>query len=341
MLTRELIQRLPKAELHVHLDGSLRPATLIELAREARTQLPTTDPVALGRYMVPTEARNLEDYLGRFDLTIAVLQTPDAIERVAYEMVEDAARDGLRYLEVRWCPLLGTKGGLSLDESTAAELRGFARGERDFGVVTRAIHCSLRHYEPAVSEEIARNAVKWRDRGVVGFDLAGGEHGRPPGRHAAAFALAADAGLGITVHAGEAAGAESVREALHRCRANRIGHGTRLVEDPGLQAYVRDRRIAVEINITSNLLTRAVARAEDHPVRAYADAELVVTLCTDGWLMSGVSLTDEYWTAHNALGFTREEIDRMILDGFASAFLPWPERRVLLERARHDLAALA
>jgi adenosine deaminase len=341
MLTRELIQRLPKAELHVHLDGSLRPGTLIELAREARTQLPTTDPVALGRYMVPTEARNLEDYLGRFDLTIAVLQTPDAIERVAYEMVEDAARDGLRYLEVRWCPLLGTKGGLSLDESTAAELRGFARGERDFGVVTRAIHCSLRHYEPAVSEEIARNAVKWRDRGVVGFDLAGGEHGRPPGRHAAAFALAADAGLGITVHAGEAAGAESVREALHRCRANRIGHGTRLVEDPGLQAYVRDRRIAVEINITSNLLTRAVARAEDHPVRAYADAELVVTLCTDGWLMSGVSLTDEYWTAHTALGFTREEIDRMILDGFASAFLPWPERRVLLERARHDLAALA
>ena len=341
MLTRDLIARLPKAELHVHLDGSLRPATLVELARDARVSLPTTDPVALGRYMIPTEARNLEDYLGRFDLTIAVLQTSDAIERVAYEMVEDAARDSLRYLEVRWCPLLGTKRGLSLDESTAAELRGFARGERDFGVVTRAIHCSLRHYEPSVSEEIARNAVAWRERGVVGFDLAGGEHGRPPGRHAAAFAIAAEGGLGITVHAGEAAGADSVREAVHRCRANRIGHGTRLFEDPDLQAYVRDRRIAVEINLTSNLLTRAVDRVEHHPVRTYFDDGLMVTLCTDGWLMSGVSLTDEYWTAHRALGFTREEIDRMILDGFAAGFLPWPERQALLERARRELAALS
>ncbi|MGH7628830.1 MAG: adenosine deaminase [Gemmatimonadales bacterium] len=340
MLTRELIARLPKAELHVHLDGSLRPATLVELARDAGVRLPTMDPPALGRYMVPTEARNLEDYLGRFELTIAVLQTPEAIERVAYEMVEDGARDNLRYLEVRWCPLLGTKRGLSLDESTAAELGGLARGERDFGVVTRAIHCSLRHYDPAVSEEIARNAVAWRARGVVGFDLAGGEHGRPPGPHARAFAIAAEGGLGLTVHAGEAAGAESVRDAVHLCRADRIGHGTRLYEDPALQAYVRDRGIPIEINLTSNLLTRAVPQIERHPVRAYADAGLVVTLCTDGWLMSGVSLGDEYWTAHTALGFTREEIDRMILDGFTAGFLPWPERRALVERVRDELAGL-
>jgi adenosine deaminase len=340
MLTRELIARLPKAELHVHLDGSLRPATLVELAQAANVELPITDPATLGRYMVPTEARNLEDYLRRFDLTIAVLQTAEAIERVAYEMVEDAARDNVRYLEVRWCPLLGTRGNLSLDDATDAELRGFARGERQFGVVTRAIHCSLRHYEPAVSEELARNAVAWRDCGVVGFDLAGGEDGRPPGRHARAFAIAAEGGLGLTVHAGEAAGVESVREAVHLCRANRIGHGTRLFEDPLLQAYVRDRRIPIEINVTSNLLTRAVARVEEHPVRSYFDAGLAVTLCTDGWLMCGVSLTDEYWTAHTALRFTREEIDQMILDGFAAGFLPWPARRALLERVRTELAAL-
>jgi adenosine deaminase len=337
---RDLVARLPKAELHVHLDGSLRPTTLIELAREARVPLPTNEPAALGAYMVPREARNLEDYLARFDLTIAVLQTPEAIERVAYEMVEDAARDNLRYLEVRWCPLLGTRAGLSLDEATEAELRGLARGERAFGVVTRAIHCSLRHHEPALSEAIARNAVAWRERGVVGFDLAGGERGRPPGPHARAFAIAAEGGLGLTVHAGEAAGAESIREAVHLCHADRIGHGTRLYEDPALQDYLRDRRIPIEINLTSNLLTRAVARAEEHPVRRYFDAGLLVTLCTDGWLMSGVSLTDEYCTAHTALGFTREEMDRMILDGFAAGFLPWPDRRVLLERVRTELAGL-
>jgi adenosine deaminase len=340
MLSRELIARLPKPELHVHLDGSLRPATLVELARHAGVPLPTDDPAALGRYMVPTEARNLEDYLARFELTIAVLQTAEAIERVAFEMVEDAARDNLRYLEVRWCPLLGTQRGLSLDEATAAELRGLARGAQEFGVVTRAIHCSLRHYEPAVSEEIARNAVAWHDGGVVGFDLAGGEHGRPPAPHARAFAIAAEGGLGLTVHAGEAAGADSVRQAVYICRANRIGHGTRLFEDRALQDYVRDRRIPVEVNLTSNLLTRAVRRAEEHPLRRYLDAGLVVTLCTDGWLMSGVSLTDEYWTAHTALAVTREEIDRMILDGFTAGFLPWPERRRLIEQAGRELAAL-
>jgi adenosine deaminase len=340
MPTRELIARLPKAELHVHLDGSLRPATLIELAGAAGVALPVTDPAALARYMVPTEARNLEDYLARFELTIAVLQTPEAIERVAYEMVADAARDNLQYLEVRWCPLLGTGRGLSLDDAAAAELRGFTRGEREFGVVTRAIHCSLRHYPPAVSEQIAQNAVAWRDRGVVGFDLAGGEHGRPPGPHARAFAIAAEGGLGLTVHAGEAAGAASVREAVHLCRANRIGHGTRLFEDPELQDYLRDRRIPIEINLTSNLLTRAVARAEEHPLRRYLDAGLVVTLCTDGWLMSGVSLTDEYWKAHTALGVTREEIDRMVLAGFTAGFLPWPERRALADRARSELAGI-
>ncbi|HEU5170543.1 MAG TPA: adenosine deaminase [Gemmatimonadales bacterium] len=341
MLTRELIGRLPKAELHIHLDGSLRPATLVDLARAARVELPTTDPDALGRYMVPREARDLEDYLRRFDLTVAVLQTPEAIERVAYEMVEDAARDNVRYLEVRWCPALARPGGLTLDEATAAEIRGFTRGERDFGVITRTIHCGLRHHHPEIAEEIARTAVAWRGRGVVGFDLAGGEHGRPPGPYARAFAIAAEGGLGVTVHAGEAAGADSVHDAVYLCRANRIGHGTRLHEDPLLQDYVRDRRILVEINITSNLLTRAASRAEEHPVRRYADAELAVTLCTDGWLMSGVTLSDEYWLAHTALGFTREEIDRMILDGFAAAFLPWPDRRALCERVRDELAALS
>ena len=340
MLTRELIRRLPKTELHLHFDGSLRPQTMIELARAAKLELPATDPEALRRYMLVSDARDLVDYLERFDITVSLLQTPEAIERVAYEMCEDAARDNVRYMEIRYAPTLSTKHGLSLAEVLEAQLRGIGRGERDFGVVTRLINCSLRHWDPAVSLGVAEASVALRDRGVVGFDLAGPEAGHPPAAHKAAFDLAAEGCLGVTVHAGEAAGAESVAEALHHCHANRIGHGTRLYEDTRLQDYVRDRRIPIEINISSNLQTRVVERAEEHPVRRYFDAGIPVTLSTDSWLMSGVYPSDEYWLAHTALGFTRAEIERMILDGFAAAFLPWPERQALLARVRDELAGL-
>jgi adenosine deaminase len=340
MLTRELIGRLPKAELHTHLDAALRPETMIELARGARFELPSRQPDELRRFMRVDDAANLEDYLRRFEYTIPLLQSAEAIERVSYEMVEDAARDRIRYLEVRYCPWLSRRQGLSMERALEAELAGLARGERDFGVITRVINCALRHYDPAISMDIARLSVAYRDRGVVAFDLAGGEAGRPPGAHAAAFDTALEGNLGITVHAGEAAGAGSVAEAIRRCHAQRIGHGTRLYEDPALLGYVRDRRILLEINITSNVQTHAVPRASEHPVRRYYDDGVAVTLCTDGWLMCGVTLSDEYWTAHSALGFTREEIDRMLLDGFAGAFLPWPERRALLQDVTAELRAL-
>lgn len=341
MLTRDLIARLPKAELHVHLDGSLRPETMLDLAGQAGIALPADEPGALRRHMLVDDARDLEEYLARFDLTIQLLQTAEAIERVAYEMVADARADNLRYLEVRYCPLLSTRGGLSLDEVVAAERRGLARGEAEFGIRTGIINCSLRHYTPAQSIELARHSVRCRDQGVVAFDLAGGEAGRMPGVHGEAFDIVVRGYLGVTVHAGEAAGPESIAEAIHRCHAERLGHGTRLFEDPALQDYVRDRRILIETNITSNLQTHAVARAAEHPVRRYFDAGLAVTLCTDSWLMSGVSLTDEYWLAHQELGFTREEIDRMILNAFEAAFLPWPDRQALVAEVRAELAAIA
>jgi adenosine deaminase len=291
--------------------------------------------------MLVDNARNLEEFLLRFQVTIALLQTADAIERVAYEMVQDAVADNLRYLEVRYCPALSTREGLTLDEVILAERRGLERGERDFGVRTGIINCALRHMTPESSVEIAEHSVRMRRHGVVAFDLAGGEAGRLPGVHGEAFDIAARGGLGITVHAGEAAGPESVAEAIHRCHAERLGHGTRLGEDPELEAYVRDRRIGVEINITSNLQTHAVERAADHPVRRYLDHGLNVTLCTDGWLMCGVTLTDEYWLAHTELGITREEMNRMILNGFASAFLPWPEKQALVAGVRAELEVAA
>lgn len=341
MLTPELVARLPKAELHVHLDGSLRPETMIELAGPAKVDLPSRDPEQLRRYMLVDDAEHLEDYLARFELTIALLQTPEAIERVAYEMVQDAQRDNLRYLEVRYCPLLSTRQGLDMDAVVAAEWRGLERGMKDFGIPARIINCSLRHYEPEVSIQIAEHSVRCKDLGVVAFDLAGGEAGRPPGIHGEAFDIAVRGLLHVTVHAGEAWGPASIAEAIHRCHAERIGHGTRLHEKPALQDYVRDRQILIETNITSNLQTRAVSRAADHPVRRYFDAGLSVTLCTDSWLMSGVSLSDEYWLAHSELGFTREEIDDMILTACAGAFLPLPERQALFDQVRDELEAIA
>jgi len=340
MLTRELITRLPKAELHTHLDSSLRPETMIEMARAVGFDLPVREPAALRRFMRVDDAANLEDYLKRFEYTIPLLQSAEAIERVSYEMVEDAARDGIRYLEVRYCPWLSRRQGLSMERALEAELAGLARGEREFGVIARVINCSLRHYDPAVSLEIARLSVAYRDRGVVAFDLAGGEAGRPAGAHRAAFDAAAEGRLGITVHAGEAAGAESIADAVDHCHADRIGHGTRLYEDPVLLKYVRDRRILLEINITSNVQTHAVPDASAHPVRQYFDGGIALTLCTDGWLMCGVTLSDEYWLAHTVLGFTREEIDQMILTGFEGSFLPWPERGALTARVRSELEAI-
>ncbi len=322
---------LPRAELHVHLDGSLRPATLIELADEAGVALPSRDPGTLARHMRVDDARNLDDYLQRFDLTVAVLQTEGALERVAREMVADAARDGVRYLEVRYCPALSRKRGLTLDRILAAQWRGLSRGQQEDGVVARIICCTLRHLDPGVSVEIAEAAVRHRGAGVVGFDIAGGEAGHRAAPHRRAFEIAARGGLGVTVHAGEAAGPESIAEAIFDCRADRIGHGTRLFEDPALMGYVRDREIPVEINLTSNIQTRVVARAQDHPLRCYLDQGLTVALCSDNWLMSDVTLSGEYALARTALGLTREELRRVAENGFASGFLPLPERRSLLE----------
>lgn len=333
----EGFRRLPKAELHVHLDGSLRPGTLLDLAMAAGVPLPAHDPEAVRRYMRVDDARNLDDYLARFALTVAVLQTPAAIERVAYEMVADAAADGVRYLEVRYCPALSRHAGLSLADVSRAERRGLLRGEREFGVRTGIINCTLRHFDPALSEEIATTAVELREEGVVGFDIAGGEAGHAAGPHRHAFDIAARGGLGITVHAGEAAGPESVAEAIFLCHAQRIGHGTRLLEDPVLLDYVRDREIPIEINLTSNVQTRAVAEIGRHPLRAYLDRGLTVTLCSDNWLMSDVTLSGEYALAASALGVSAAEQRALIRAGFRAAFLPRPERQALLAEAERLL----
>ena len=339
-VTRSLLERLPKAELHCHLDGSLRPATMLELAREYGVQMPADDAEALGGYMLVRDAHNLEEYLTRFDITLSVMQREEALERIAFELASDAAAEGVRYLETRFAPVLNTREGLELGATIEATVRGLARAEREHGIVARVIVCGLRHLPAATSLELARLAVAYRGRGVVGFDLAGGESGNPASAHAAAFQFARDHGVQCTCHAGEGDGAGSVAQALHQCGAHRIGHGTRLIEDAVLTAEVRDRQVALEVCLTSNVQTHAAERYEDHPLRRYFDLGLNVVLNTDNRLMSGVTLVDEYALAARTFGFGMDDLATLAMNGFRSAFLPEAERRVLVERAERDIATL-
>ena len=339
-ITSELLRRLPKAELHCHLDGSVRPSTLLELAKDQRLRMPRDDAEALANFMRVDDARTLEDYLARFEVTLSVMQTAEAMERAAYELAEDCAREGVRYVEVRYAPILNVRAGLTLAETVEAPLRGLAKAEREYGIVARVIVCSLRNLPPAISLEMARLAVQFKDRGVVGFDLAGGEAGHPASEHAEAFNFALEHGLACTCHAGEGAGAASVADALHGCRVHRIGHGTRLGEDPALLAEIRDQQIGVECCLTSNVQTHAAASFDTHPLRAYFDAGVQVSLNTDNRLMSGTDLVTEYGLAAKHLGFSFDELTRLARNGFVGAFLPDAEREAMLVKIDAELAQL-
>ncbi|MEO6528164.1 MAG: adenosine deaminase [Gemmatimonadaceae bacterium] len=339
-IDRELLRRLPKAELHCHLDGSVRPATMLELGREQGKPMPGLDAESLRDFMRVDDAHNLEEYLARFSVTLSVMQTASALERIAYELAEDAANDGVQYIEVRYAPVLNLAEGLSLEQTVEAPLRGLARAEREYGVVGRVIVCAIRNMVPAVSHELAELAVAYRHRGVVGFDLAGGESGFPARAHVAAFEYARSHDLACTCHAGEGDGPASVRDALHVCGAHRIGHATRLIEDSSLTDYCNDRRIPLEICLTSNVQTRAAESYAAHPLREYYRRGLNVVLNTDNRLMSDVSLTDEYLHAARSLDFTFDELAEVAMNGFESSFLPYGERVQLVARAREGIAAL-
>jgi len=339
-IDRELLRLLPKAELHCHLDGSLRPATMIELGRELGKPMPTADAESLREFMRVDDARHLEDYLERFAITLSVMQAESALERVAFELAEDAAADGVRYIEVRYAPILNTREGLTLEQAVEAPLNGLARAEREHGVVGRVIVCALRHMPLSVSQELAELAVAYRHHGVVGFDLAGGEVGNPARAHAPAFEYVRSHDLACTCHAGEGDDASSVRDAIHVCGAHRIGHATRLIEDSSLTDYCNDRRIPLEICLTSNVQTRAARSYATHPFREYFKRGLNVVLNTDNRLMSGTTLTDEYLHAAESLDFTFDELAEVALNGFESAFLPYPERVRLEAQAREAIAAL-
>lgn len=332
-LTRDEIAAWPKAELHCHLDGSLRLTTLLELA-EAQGSLDTlpaqnvADLEAILKQIDDSET--LEAYLAWFRYTLQVMQTEEALYRIAYELAEDNAAENVRYLEVRYGPILHMDGGLSLEAVNDAVLSGLAAAERDFGIKTNIIVCGLRDRYESASLMQAEMAAKYKGRGVVAFDLAGGEAGNPPKHHLHAFYYARNHLLNLTVHAGESWGPDSIRQALFYCGAHRIGHGITLHQDPDLLQYVVDHQIPLEICPTSNVQTHVVPSYEAHPISTYVDAGVPVTVNTDNRLFSRTTVTDELWRVHQHCGIAARDLREIALNGFRYAFLPWAEKQDLL-----------
>ncbi|MFI5486577.1 adenosine deaminase [Micromonospora echinaurantiaca] len=340
----EDIVKVPKALLHDHLDGGLRPATIVELAAEVGHELPTTDPEALGRWFVEAaDSGSLERYLETFAHTVAVMQTAPALRRVARECALDLAADGVVYAEVRFAPEQHLERDLTLDEVVEAVLAGFAEGsalaaEAGTPIRVGTLLTAMRH--AARSQEIAELAVRHRDAGVVGFDIAGAEAGFPPTRHLDAFEYLQRENFHFTIHAGEAFGLPSIWQAIQWCGADRLGHGVRIVDDitPGaeptlgrLAAYVRDKRIPLELCPSSNVQTGAAPSIAEHPIGLLRDLRFRVTVNTDNRLMSGTSMSREMALLVEAFGYGWRELQWFTINAMKSAFIPFDQRLRIID----------
>ena len=338
----ERIRRAPKVVLHDHLDGGLRPATIIELADETGYRsLPSTDPARLSAWMQRgANRKDLTLYLETFAHTVGVMQTPEAVVRVARECAEDLAADGVVYAEVRFAPELHVERDLSLDGAVEAVLEGFAQGSAGTGLTIRAICTAMRHLDRSL--EVAEAAVRWRDRGVVAFDIAGPEDGYPPDDHLDAFHYCRRENFHITIHAGEAYGPRSIWKALQFCGAERLGHGIRIVADIETDAdgdrtlgrlahYIRDRRIPLEVCPTSNVNTGVVASVAEHPIDMLVQLRFRVTVNTDNRLMSNVSMTSEMAALAEAFGYDWSRLRWLTVNAMKSSFLPFRERLQIIE----------
>lgn len=320
-LTYEIIQQLPKAELHCHLDGFVRPQTVVELAAEQNVTLPTTDLQELKKLMTaPMDCPDLPTYLQCFDIVNLVMQEPYAITRIFYEACQDAVKDGISYIELRFAPAQHTKRGYSLSQILESAIDGCILAEENLDITPRILCCAMRQMSPEINKEIAEICSRYRHRYVVGFDLAGPECGFPPQKHVAAFRTIRMKSISVTIHAGEAYGPESVDQAIS-CSAQRIGHGTKSVENEKIFNEVINRRIPLEICMSSNVQTKAVKKIEDHPVRKMFDAGVKTCICTDNPTVSGITLTNEYMILIEKFNFTIPELLRVIDFGFKSAFV--------------------
>jgi adenosine deaminase len=335
------LTQLPKAELHNHLDGSLRINTIVELAKKQKVQLPTFDLNELSSLLINDEnCQSLKEYFIPFDISLSVLQTEEALEQSTYELLEDVAKENVKYLEIRFSPFLHTSNNLSLDAVVEAVLRGKKQAEKTLGIKSGIIICGLRHISPTQNYELAQLAVRFKNKGVVAFDLAGEELGRPALDHIKAFDYAFKNDLARTVHAGEADGAHSIYDAIHGLKAQRIGHGTHLFQDKDLLNYIRDKQIPLEVCLSSNLQTKAVSSLESHPIQDYFKQDIRLTLNTDSYLISGTTLTKEFELATKHYQFDKKDLEQLSLNAFQSAFLPFDEKQDLVRNVKEEIKVL-
>ncbi|HDT11513.1 MAG TPA: adenosine deaminase [bacterium] len=325
---RDFFKKLPKTDLHVHLDGSLRPETILDLAEQDNINLGVKNLEELEKLIGPGKIhKSLNDYLKGFDITLKVLQTRESLHRAAYELAEDCAAENVDYIEVRYSPILHTQKGLSPTVIVESVVEGLKDAQKDFGINSGVIICGIRNISPAVSLRMAELAVAYKNRGVVAFDLAGAEYNYPAKDHLEAFSLILSNNVNVTIHAGEAYGPDSIHQALHYCGAHRIGHGVRLREDGDLLNYVADHRIPLEICPSSNIQTGVVKQIEEHPIKFYLDLGIRVTLNTDNRLITKTTMTDEYNLIYNTFDLSPQNILDLVINGVKSSFIPFEYKK--------------
>jgi len=351
MVTEEMIKRIPKVELHDHLDGGVRASTIVELAKKYEVSLPANDPGELAVWFHRgADRQSLALYLEGFQVTLSVMQTEEALERIAYETLEDLAEDNVVYAEVRFAPVLHLNGGMNLEAVVRSVLRGLEQGKKATGVEYGLILCAMRHQ--TVSLETAELAVAFSGQGVVGFDLAGDEYGHPPKKHLDAFQYIRSKDFSITIHAGEAFGKESIWQAIQICGAHRIGHATRLIEDMtvhgtriekmgSLAHFIRDKRIPMEMCLSSNVQTGAARSFDEHPFPVYFRNNFRVCLCTDNRLMSNTTLGREMLLAVQYYSLTLRDLEMITINAMKSAFIHHDERiKIIYDTLKPNFARI-
>ena len=325
------LKKLPKIDLHLHLDGAIRVPTIAELGDELGIKLPTYDPKELAKFVrVDRDCRSLTDFLKRFDVFYPILPYAVTQQRIAYELCEDCARDNVIYFETRFAPALACNSKFTMEDAVVAAVEGLRRGQRDFEVRCGLILCCYRSITPQQNIDTVKLAHKYRDKGVIGIDLAGDELHYPATPHAEAFALARKLEIPITIHAGEGGKPENIREAVFDHGATRIGHGIALGRDAELLKQVRDRGTVFEICLTSNLQTCSVPSVQQHPFRKFFDEKVRVTLNTDDPAISDITLTDEFELAARAYRLTAAQIRELLVNAANAAFAEPSVRRGLV-----------